>query len=94
MIAREVTSPVATPNACSARPAISQCRLCANTLATDPQTMIARPASMALRRPKRSEMGPHARMPSANMTREIENVAWTSATLAPKYSRTFGSAGR
>ena len=49
---------------------------------------------MALRRPKRSEMGPHARMPSANMTSEIENVAWTSATLAPKYSRTFGSAGR
>jgi len=32
-------------------------------------------------------------MPNANVTIEIENVACTSATLAPKCSRTDGSAG-
>ena len=94
MMARAVTSPVATPKACRARPAMSQWSVGATTLTSAPQIMIESPPSTAARRPYRSETGPHARTPNANMTSDTENVACTSATLAPKYSRTDGSAGR
>ena len=86
--------PVAVPNAWMPRPATSQPRSGAARLTSVPATMMPRPASTAARRPNRSATGPQASTPKAKLTSEMENVAWTAATLAPKCSRTDGSAGR